>query len=114
LVRVGRVTEKIGIRGRNPVDIVDTTRCVALGESFGVPAVALETFDVSVGSVLSRLFEVCSDGSMNERCVDLFERPNWVSEAVHQHLTSSKANKLLAETPRKAGQQWIVDVFLFN
>jgi hypothetical protein len=76
-----------GTRGRNPVDIVDATRRVTLGESFGVATVALETFEVAVGSVLACLLEIRGDGSMNERYVGLFERPERVSKAVHLHLT---------------------------
>jgi hypothetical protein len=87
LVCVDRVTEPIGTRGRNPANVVDATRGVALGESFGVATVALETFEVAVGSVLVRLLEIRGDSSMNERCVDLLERPERMPETVHQHLT---------------------------
>jgi hypothetical protein len=101
LVCVDRVTEPIGTRGRNPANVVDATRGVALGESFGVATVALETFEVAVGSVLVRLLEIRGDSSMNERCVDLLERPERMPETVHQHLTPLGADKLLANVSGK-------------
>jgi hypothetical protein len=103
LVRVGRVTEQIVTCGRNTVDVVDAARRVPLGESFGVATVALETFEVAVGSVLARLLKIRGDCSMNERCVDLFERPERVSKAVHLHLTPPRQTNCW----RRHSESWL-------
>jgi hypothetical protein len=85
--RTGRFVEQIRAGRCELPDLAEPFRSMLVGEAFGVTAVALESLEIAVGGVFVGLFEVCGDGSMNERCVGLFERPERVPEAVHLHPT---------------------------
>ncbi len=85
--RFGRVRDRFDALHRYLFDLGEAFGLMPASEVLGMAAVAVETLVVAAGGMVGCTPQVRVDGLIDQRCVDVLERSERVSQAVQIHST---------------------------